>query len=199
MNVAIADIDAPRVAAAASGLASPAGRVLPLALDVRDRGAWEAAADRAQEAARDPVEMDQVAAWIDRALSPQVAPNRNEYRVETQQFAATTDADGQLVLDDARQSHLYQWLMTARKPKAGKMIGLSLLGGEEWGPSTLTPADYWLSFVSNQSAYGNWAVYSSPLVVACANGGDEAGQLVATTIIGRAQHVRFATELGRTS
>lgn len=46
---------------------------------------------------------------------------------------------------------------------------LSMLGAEEWGPSTLTPADYWLSFVSNYSLYGNWAVYSSPPVDACAN------------------------------
>ena len=46
---------------------------------------------------------------------------------------------------------------------------LSMLGAEEWGPSTLTPADYWLGFVSNYSAYGNWAIYSSPPVVACAN------------------------------
>ena len=30
-------------------------------------------------------------------------------------------------------------------------------------------------------------------------GGDEAGQPVAAVIIGRAQHVRFATELGLTS
>ncbi len=46
---------------------------------------------------------------------------------------------------------------------------LSMLGAEEWGPATLTPADYWFTFVSNESLYGNWAVYSSPSVVACAN------------------------------
>jgi ABC-type transport system substrate-binding protein len=46
---------------------------------------------------------------------------------------------------------------------------LSLLGAEEWGPATLTPADYWFTFVSNESLYGNWAVYSNPSVVACAN------------------------------
>lgn len=53
---------------------------------------------------------------------------------------------------------------------APSQIGsLSLLGAEEWGPATLTPADYWYTFVSNESLYGNWAVYSSPSVVACAN------------------------------
>ena len=46
---------------------------------------------------------------------------------------------------------------------------LSLLGAEEWGPATLTPADYWYTFVSNESLYGDWSVYSSPSVVACAN------------------------------
>ncbi|MFI5450513.1 MAG: ABC transporter substrate-binding protein, partial [Candidatus Bathyarchaeia archaeon] len=46
---------------------------------------------------------------------------------------------------------------------------LSMLGAEEWGPGTLTPADYWFTFVSNESLYGNWAVYSSPAAVACAN------------------------------
>lgn len=52
---------------------------------------------------------------------------------------------------------------------ASSIGSLSLLGAEEWGPATLTPADYWYTFVSNESLYGNWAVYSSPSVVACAN------------------------------
>lgn len=33
------------------------------------------------------------------------------------------------------------------------------------GPATLSPADYWLTFVSNQSSYGNWAIYSNPTIV----------------------------------
>jgi len=52
---------------------------------------------------------------------------------------------------------------------ASQIGSLSLLGAEEWGPATLTPADYWFTFVSNESLYGNWAAYSSPSVVACAN------------------------------
>lgn len=52
---------------------------------------------------------------------------------------------------------------------ANQIGSLSLLGAEEWGPATLTPADYWYTFVSNESLYGNWAVYSSPSVDACAN------------------------------
>jgi len=52
---------------------------------------------------------------------------------------------------------------------ANQIGSLSLLGAEEWGPATLTPADYWFTFVSNESLFGNWAVYSSPSVVACAN------------------------------
>jgi ABC-type transport system substrate-binding protein len=46
---------------------------------------------------------------------------------------------------------------------------LSLLGGTTWAPAALTPADYWLSFVSNRSLYGNWAVYYHPTVQACAD------------------------------
>jgi peptide/nickel transport system substrate-binding protein len=46
---------------------------------------------------------------------------------------------------------------------------LSMMGGEAWAPNTLTPADYWVTFVSNGSAYGNWAIYSNPSVQACVN------------------------------
>lgn len=42
---------------------------------------------------------------------------------------------------------------------------LAELGITAWGPATLSPADYWLTFVSNQSSYGNWAIYSNPTVV----------------------------------
>ncbi len=39
--------------------------------------------------------------------------------------------------------------------------------GFSWGPATLTPADYWVTFVSNTSLWGNFAVYSNPVVQQC--------------------------------
>jgi ABC-type transport system substrate-binding protein len=36
--------------------------------------------------------------------------------------------------------------------------------GFGWGPATLTPADYWVTFVSNQSLWGNYATYYHPVV-----------------------------------
>jgi len=42
-------------------------------------------------------------------------------------------------------------------------------GGFGWGPATLTPADYWVTFVSNASVWGNWAGYSNPIVQKCVN------------------------------
>jgi peptide/nickel transport system substrate-binding protein len=41
--------------------------------------------------------------------------------------------------------------------------------GSGWGPAALTPADYWQTFVSNASTYGNYAVYSNPTVQKCVN------------------------------
>jgi ABC-type transport system substrate-binding protein len=41
--------------------------------------------------------------------------------------------------------------------------------GFGWGPATLTPADYWVSFVSNQSTWGNYAIYYNPIVQNCVN------------------------------
>jgi ABC-type transport system substrate-binding protein len=41
--------------------------------------------------------------------------------------------------------------------------------GFGWGPATLTPADYWVTFVSNASVWGNWPGYSNPTVQACVN------------------------------
>ncbi len=46
---------------------------------------------------------------------------------------------------------------------------LSILGGESWAAGALTPADNWVSFVSNESSWGNWAGYSTPQVQACVN------------------------------
>jgi len=40
-------------------------------------------------------------------------------------------------------------------------------GGEFWSPYALTPADYWVTFVSNASLYGNVAGYASPTVQKC--------------------------------
>ena len=42
-------------------------------------------------------------------------------------------------------------------------------GGFGWGPATLTPADYWVTFVSNASVWGNWAGYYNPVVQKCVN------------------------------
>ena len=46
---------------------------------------------------------------------------------------------------------------------------ITVIGGGGWFPETLSPADAWESFVSNESTYGNWAGYSNPVVQACAN------------------------------
>jgi peptide/nickel transport system substrate-binding protein len=52
---------------------------------------------------------------------------------------------------------------------ANQIAPLSLLGTGDWAPATLTPADYWVSFVSNQSFLGNYAIYSNPTVQTCVN------------------------------
>lgn len=41
--------------------------------------------------------------------------------------------------------------------------------GSGWSPGALTPADYWISFVSNTSFFGNTAVYYNPVVQKCVN------------------------------
>ncbi|HYB04008.1 MAG TPA: ABC transporter substrate-binding protein, partial [Nitrososphaerales archaeon] len=38
-----------------------------------------------------------------------------------------------------------------------------------WAPGTLTPADYWETFVSNESLIGNTAIYYNPVVQAAVN------------------------------
>ncbi len=43
---------------------------------------------------------------------------------------------------------------------------ISLLGGPDWAPDALTPADNWVSLVSNTSLYGNYALYYNPNVQA---------------------------------
>lgn len=53
---------------------------------------------------------------------------------------------------------------------AAQLGQLSLIdGGGMWGPATLTPADYWVTFVNNQSLWGDWAGYANPTVQACVN------------------------------
>jgi uncharacterized protein YfaS (alpha-2-macroglobulin family) len=47
----------------------------------------------------------------------QVAPNTNQYRVETTAFDTATDGDGQLILGQNRLPSHYQWLVTARGGK----------------------------------------------------------------------------------
>ena len=39
--------------------------------------------------------------------------------------------------------------------------------GFGWSPATLTPADYWVTFVNNASIWGNWPAYSHPTVQKC--------------------------------
>jgi peptide/nickel transport system substrate-binding protein len=46
---------------------------------------------------------------------------------------------------------------------------LNDIGGSAWAPGTLTPADFWNTFVSNASFTGNGAIYSNPAVQACVN------------------------------
>ena len=39
--------------------------------------------------------------------------------------------------------------------------------GFGWGPATLSPADYWVTFVSKTSTWGNYALYYDPVVQKC--------------------------------
>jgi hypothetical protein len=47
---------------------------------------------------------------------------------------------------------------------------LEWIGALTWAPGEPTPADAWLTFVSNVSGYGNYAIYSNPNVQPCVNG-----------------------------
>jgi uncharacterized protein YfaS (alpha-2-macroglobulin family) len=49
----------------------------------------------------------------------QVQPGQNNWRVETLRFTEKTDADGQVRVGGGKMDNNYQWLITARKPKAG--------------------------------------------------------------------------------
>jgi peptide/nickel transport system substrate-binding protein len=61
-------------------------------------------------------------------------------------------------------------------------------GGGMWGPATLTPADYWVTFVNNQSLWGDWAGYSNPTVQACVN------SFTQTTNVGQIQSLCTAAQ-----
>jgi len=51
---------------------------------------------------------------------------------------------------------------------ASQIGQMSLLGGgASWAPAALTPADYWLSFVNNNSNFGDQAGYARPIVQQC--------------------------------
>jgi len=47
---------------------------------------------------------------------------------------------------------------------ANQLGQLSFLGGDAYYPDYLSPTDYWIGFVTNSSAWGNWAVYNNPSV-----------------------------------
>ncbi len=49
-----------------------------------------------------------------------IAPNQNQFRVETIRHNAKTDADGQIFTAEKEQPTNYQWLITATKKQAGK-------------------------------------------------------------------------------
>ncbi len=50
------------------------------------------------------------------------------------------------------------------------MVGnLEDLGDNDWSPSFLTPVDFWVDFVSNQSPYGNTALINNTVTQACVN------------------------------
>jgi uncharacterized protein YfaS (alpha-2-macroglobulin family) len=50
----------------------------------------------------------------------QVAPQFNQWRIDTTNFARFSDADGQIILSAAEMSSQYQWVVIARKPKDGQ-------------------------------------------------------------------------------
>ena len=46
---------------------------------------------------------------------------------------------------------------------------LSWFGSATFAPDEPTPADSWLTWVSNQTSANNWAIYSNPVVQTCVN------------------------------
>jgi len=58
---------------------------------------------------------------------------------------------------------------TTEVANANQIGNIAMLGTGYWSPGTLTPADYWVTFVSNQSLFGNYAIYSNPVVQQAVN------------------------------
>jgi ABC-type transport system substrate-binding protein len=57
-----------------------------------------------------------------------------------------------------------------------------------FAPAALTPADYWVSFVNNQSAWGNFGAYSNPIVQAAVNAfTSSSNQTYIQQLVGKAQ------------
>jgi len=57
----------------------------------------------------------------------QVQPNRPQFRIETTQFAAVADAEGQLFLGPDQMTSNHQWLAVARKGERFAYLGFSYL------------------------------------------------------------------------
>ncbi len=57
----------------------------------------------------------------------------------------------------------------AEAQNPGAIGQISILESNGQAPATLTPADPWITTVSNGSLFGNWAVYYNPTVQACVN------------------------------
>ena len=60
--------------------------------------------------------------------------------------------------------------------------------GFGWSPATMTPADYWVTFVNNGSIWGNWPAYSNPTVQKCVNA------FTSTTDVGTIQSICKAAQ-----
>ena len=58
---------------------------------------------------------------------------------------------------------------TAEAQNPGAIGQISILESNGQAPATLTPADPWITAVSNGSLFGNWAIYYNPTVQACVN------------------------------
>jgi len=70
-------------------------------------------------------------------------------------------------IEDLSSSNYYSAYgnTTFNQQNAATIGQLSLInGGSSWAPGTLTPLDFWLTFVSCTSVWGNWAGYCSPTV-----------------------------------
>jgi peptide/nickel transport system substrate-binding protein len=75
----------------------------------------------------------------------------------------------------------YYGSYTTQLQYADQIGQLALLGDIGFAPNELTPADPWVSYVSNGSLYGNYALYSNPTVQNCVNtilGSNSTSQIV---------------------